>query len=206
MKKILFSSVIALFFALSTFGQSIELIPYVGYTFGGKTPTRYGEIKVKSSESYGGVLNIVMPSDVAVQLEYFRQPTIAEYTERYPNYYFESADMTIDWYQIGGLKQVPVSSQVSPFGGLTLGASNFKIHATDKTYDEWSFSVALQGGLKLYLSDRIGLRFHARLLMPIQWGGFGFYYGSGGGGTTVNAGTYFVQGDVGAGLILRLGN
>ena len=42
--------------------------------------------------------------------------------------------------------------------------------------------------------------------MPILWGGGGFYAGSLGSGNSVNAGTYFIQGHLGVGLILRLGN
>lgn len=206
-KNILLIAFLSGLFIASGFSQSIEITPYVGYTFGGKTPTRYGELKVKDSESYGLGVDIMLDNDVALHLEYFRQPTTAEYRDYTFPSNNQNADLDIDWYQIGGLRQFPtLNDKISPFIGLSLGATNFRLHSEPSSYNEWSFSVVLQGGVKIYLTDRIGLRLHARMLMPLQWGGFGFYYGSGGGGTSVNAGTYFVQGDVGAGLIIRLGN
>jgi len=186
-------------------GQSFEITPYASYTFGGTTPTRYGELKVRESDAYGGAFDVLLPSNFAIQLGYWRQATMAEHRSYAFPQYNENAMLTMDWYQIGGYKVVPVNEKVSPFGGITLGATNF-ILESENQINEWSFAVTLQGGVKFYLNDRLGLRLHARLLMPLQWSGFGFYAGSGGAGAGVNAGTYFVQGDVGGGLIIRLGN
>lgn len=203
-KKILLITSLVFVFT-SAVSQNIEITPYIGYTFGGKTPVGYGDLKVKSSESYGAALEILFPiDDISLQLEYFRQPTTGQYRDRFDSSYNQDFDMNIDWYHIGLLKLLSESDQIVPFIGLSLGATHFDLK-TDSGTDEWSFSVNLQGGVKIYFSERIGLRLHARLLMPIQWGGFGFYGGSGGSGATVSAGTYFVQGDVGAGLIFRLG-
>ena len=204
-KKLILIALMIAAFTFDGISQSIEITPYVGYTFGGRVYGRYGELKVRSSESFGGALAIVMPHDVAIQFEYFRQPTVGEYRDYYDFSFNQTVDLDIDWYQLGFLKQVPMSDKMVPFGGLSLGATYFNLKS-DPGIDQLSFSIALQGGVKLYLSDRIGLRLHARMLMPIQWGGFGFYAGSGGSGASVNAGTYFIQGDVGAGLIIRLGN
>lgn len=205
-KKLLLLSLLLSAFTIDSISQSIEITPYIGYTFGGKVYAKYGELKVQSSESYGGTIGIVMPTNTSVQFEYFRQPTVGVYRDYFrPAEYNQTADLNIDWYQLGFFKQVPVSESVNPYGGISLGATNFILKSTPTSYDEWSFSIALQAGAKLYLSDRVGLRLHARLLMPIQWGGFGFYAGTGGSGATASAGTYFIQGDVGAGLIIRLG-
>jgi len=207
MKNKLTLLLFASLFCFSGFSQSIEITPTIGYTFGGKVYTRYGEINVKSSESYGGIIGVVMPNNTSVQFEYFRQPTVGEYRNYFdPAQFNQNADLDIDWYQLGFFRQMPFNEQISPYGGISLGATNFILRSEPTQYDEWSFSIALQGGVKIYLHDRIGLRLNARLLMPIQWGGFGFYAGSGGSGATASAGTYFIQGDVGAGLIIRLGN
>ena len=65
-------------------------------------------------------------------------------------------------------------------------------------------SFGLQTGTNLYLSKRIGFRVHGRLNFPVQFNGFGFYAGSGGSGLAASAGAYFIQADIGAGLIIRL--
>ena len=56
--------------------QSIEIIPQINYTFGGKIYGRFGEMKIKDSESYGLSLDIVN-KNLSFQIEYFYQPTTA---------------------------------------------------------------------------------------------------------------------------------
>lgn len=194
------------FFTVNSFTQSIELIPYASWHYGGNLKLRYGEAKVKASENFGGALNVVMPTGVALQLEYFQQPTTLEYREYGVGATMVKYPTKIDWYQISGLKQVNVSEVVAPYGGLSLGATNIRVDEPGTSVDEWAFSLTGQIGVKLYVSERVGIRLHARMLMPVQWGGFGFYFGSGGSGTSVNVGSYIVQGDIGGGLIIRLGN
>lgn len=194
------------FFAIDNFAQNLELIPYASWHYGGKLSLRYGEAKFKASENYGAALNVVMPNGVTIQLEYFQQAPTIEYREYGVGAVLEKYSSKIDWYQIGGLKQVSVSDKLAPFGGLTFGAANIRVNDSDPSVDAWAFALTGQIGAKIYISDRIGLRLHARMLMPVQWGGFGFYFGSGGSGTSVNVGSYFLQGDIGAGLIVRLGN
>lgn len=205
MKRILLLNIFAFTLSFLTFSQHIEIIPYASWHYGGKLKLRYGEAKFKASENYGATLNFVLPNDIALQFEYFQQSPLIEYREYYPNTGFENYNSKIDWYQLGGLKQIAMNEKIAPFGGLSLGASNIRVDESDPKVDSWTFSITGQIGAKIYLSDRIGLRLHARLLMPIQWGGFGFYFGSGGSGTSVNVGSYFLQGDIGGGLIIRLG-
>ncbi|MCK7528585.1 MAG: hypothetical protein MZV64_69045 [Ignavibacteriales bacterium] len=70
----------------------------------------------------------------------------------------------------------------------------------DEYGDEWRFSIALGGGVKVYLSDKVGLRFQGRLLIPMQFEGGSVYVGTGGAGVAVGAYTAFVQGDFSGGL------
>ena len=55
-------------------------------------------------------------------------------------------------------------------------------------------------------SDHIGLDMHIRALAPISYGGVGIGIGTGGISSGVYAGSTFISGDVGAGLVIRLGN
>jgi hypothetical protein len=43
------------------------------------------------------------------------------------------------------------------------------------------------------------------MLIPTQWGGGGFYFGTGGSGVSVSGGSTLLQGDVSIGLVMRLG-
>jgi len=185
--------------------QSLEIIPQANYTIGGKIYARYGELIIQDSESYGLSVNLVQSSDVSFQLEYFYQPTVGEYRDFFnPAESNQTADLRISWLMAGARKRFPVNDRIVPFGGASLGLTNFDLDSMPTSYDEWALSVALQGGFNVYLSQILGLRFHARMLMPIQFEGFGFYAGTGGAGAGASAGSYFLQADFGAGLIIRL--
>ncbi len=188
--------------------RGIEITPFIGYQFAGSVPVSNGKFDLKDSEDYGLSLDIPLPMREGVQLEllYIRMDTrmeISKYsygvvTER------ETFDMTVDYWQIGGLNvfQMP-GSNVAPFGGLTLGASHFKPKGTARG-DEWFFSATLGAGVKIYASERIGIRLQGRLLMPFQWGGGGLWCGTGGCSVGVGTSSVFLQGDLSAGLMIVL--
>jgi len=184
--------------------QSVEVIPQVNYTFGGKIYGRFGEMKIKDSESYGLSLNIANDNS-SFQIEYFYQPTTGDYRD-----YFnldlnnQRSDLRISWYQIGVRQRFATNEKVVPFAGASLGLTHFNLDSSPNRYTETALSFGLQAGTNLYLSDRIGLRFHGRLNFPVQFNGFGFYAGSGDSGLQASAGAYFIQADVGTGLIIRL--
>jgi hypothetical protein len=184
--------------------QSIEIIPQVNYTFGGKVYGRFGELKIKDSESYGISLDIVN-KNVSFQIEYFYQPTTADYRDYFnPDLNNQSSDLRISWYHIGVRQRFATNKKVVPFAGASLGLTYFSLDSSPNKYNETALSFGLQTGTNVYLSERIGLRFHGRLNFPVQFNGFGFYAGSGGSGLEASAGAYFLQGDIGAGLIIRL--
>ncbi len=184
--------------------QDIEIIPQVSYTFGGKVYARNGELRIQDSESYGIALDIVN-KNVSFQIEYFYQPTTGNYRDYFnPEQFNQSADLRINWYQIGVRQRFASGGKVVPFGGLSVGLTSFALDSSPNKFNELALSFGLQAGTNIYLSERIGLRFHARLQMPVQFNGFGFYAGTGGVGVGASAGTYFVQGDLGAGLIIRI--
>jgi len=119
-------------------------------------------------------------------------------------------DVDVHYYQIGGVRETPVGDNVDAFGTLSFGGTTFspkndiyesnsgeRYSLNNKTY----FSVGVGGGVKLWLSDVIGIRLQARMLMPVTWGGF--YFGTGGSGATV--GSAIISGDVGGGLVFKIG-
>jgi hypothetical protein len=183
--------------------QSIEITPLANYTFQSKIYARTGELTIENNESYGLSLEAVN-KDVSFQLEYFYQPTIGVYKDYFNRSFNQTSDLRISWFQIGARQRFAVNERVVPFAGLSFGLTNFELKSTPDSYDEIALSFSFQGGTNIYFTDRIGLKLHGRLLMPIQFNGFGFYAGTGGAGVGLSAGTYFVQADVGAGLIFRL--
>ena len=205
-KKIILAFMVVFATAIHTKGQQIEIIPQTNYTFGGKIFGQFGELKIENSASYGISLNIVRPN-VSFQIEYHYQPTTGLYRDYFaPDQFNQNANLRIGWYQVGIRRRFNSSGKVVPFGGLSLGLTTFDLDSKPTSYDEVALSLGLQGGVNVYLTDFIGLRFHTRLLMPIQFNGFGFTVGTNGVGVGATAGTYFLQADIGAGVVFRLPN
>lgn len=212
MKNNIFLVAIALLISGNLLGQSIEITPFYGYTLNGTLRTYYGDYKVANKSNYGGLLSVSVADGNSLELMYNRSDTEFNYNQS--GFTQATIDMSIEYYQVGAVKQVDVHEKIKPFGAFTIGATRF--HAKEGhdwegegvTYldDLWTFSATLGAGLKLYLTDRIGFRMQARLLMPMRFNGI--YLGVGSGGTSGGASFYVpvVSGDFTAGLILRLGN
>jgi hypothetical protein len=86
------------------------------------------------------------------------------------------------------------------FGGL--GAAIFDADGFD-SHTVFAFTAGL--GAKFNAGEKMGIRIQSRMLIPTQWGGGGFYFGTGGSGVSVSGGSTLLQGDVSIGLVMRLG-
>ena len=102
---------------------------------------------------------------------------------------------------------------LAPFGVFTLGATRFDIKnavdleggGTPVHYSNtWAFSIALAGGAKIFLAERIGIRLQARLGMPMLFNGLYLGIGTGGASGGASFRVPLVQFDLSAGLFLRL--
>jgi len=200
MKKL----ILALFVLLSTslmVKAQVQLTAYTGYQFGSRTYLyNYGDFKVKSSQDFAGMLSFEIGPSRHIELSYTYIPTSA-FVERHGIIDENVGDVDIHYYQIGGVHDLPVSDVIDLFGTFTLGGTTFT--SDNKFYQNHTFfSFTAGGGVKIWLTDVIGIRLQARLLMPITWGGFTI--GTGGAGFTT--GSSIISGDVGGGLVFRFGN
>ena len=211
MKLILkITGIVALAFLLvspdSSFAQGkIELSPLVGYQFGGKLRMYEGDLKIKDDMNYGLALSTEMAQDTRLEFIWTSMQTSADFRPYYGYGYLEGGfDLNINYYQIGGVREFP-NGNIVPFGAFTLGAVQFT--PSDVNISEtWRFSVTLGGGVKIWLSDHIGIRLQGRLLMPLYFQGVSLYAGTGGSGMGVGAGVPILQGDFMGGLIFAFGD
>jgi len=190
-------------FIVDISAQDIEITPMYGFQYGGKLSNGIGEFKTKSSANYGVNIEIAHEKlPVNITFYWLQQNTTGNY-DPFNGPERDLFEMVNDYYQIGITKNLKEGTNVIPFTMFTIGAANFT--PQDATIsNELVFSATLGAGVKIYFSERIGLRLHAKLLMPFQWGGGGLWCGTGGCGIGVGASTSFVQGDIGGGLIFRL--
>jgi hypothetical protein len=209
MKRIIMIIAAGLILATGSMAQKAEIGGFYGISFNSKIRTYYGDFKVDDKANYGGQLSIVMSSSTFLELMYNRTDTRVQYYRTQP------FDISIEYFHIGGLQQLDIGSEmIAPFGSFTLGPTRFNIkdqvdleEGSGTNYysgDAWALSVALAGGAKIFLHERIGIRLQARLGMPMLFNGL--YLGVGTGG--VSSGASFrvpiVQFDLSAGVFLRL--
>ena len=212
MKKLLLSAIM-LFTAIIFSEAQVQVTAYTGYQFGSSTNfygyQNQGRFKIKASQDFGGMLALEVRPGTQAEFSYTYMGTYAT-IERGGFTPTNIGDVDVHYYQIGGVQEATVGDNVDIFGTLTVGGTTFVpksgsyesedgdiFRLDNKTY----FSVGVGGGVKLWLSDVIGIRIQARMLMPVTWGGF--YFGTGGAGASV--GSAMISGDVGGGLVFKLG-
>ncbi len=182
--------------------EKAQIFGLAGYQINGDVTVARGELKFDDGVSYGAGIDI--PVDRYMQAEISWSMASSKVSlDEYLGTNIPISDLYIHTFQAGALVEPNKGKKVSPFGLFSLGATLFT--PTEGKYeDEWRFSIALGGGVKVYLSDKVGLRFQGRLLIPMVFEGTSVYVGTGGAGVAVGAYTAFVEGDFSGGLFFRL--
>lgn len=188
--------------------RGIELTGFYGWQWGGNFTAYQGEVDIEDTENFGGMIDIPIPYKPGMMAEIFysRQNTSVA-LNRYPAGVKEELfDMSIEYIHAGAVYEAYSQGRMKPFGSFSLGATRFapKVDSFQGIAldDEWRFSITLGLGLKTLLSERVGLRFQGRLLMPINFYGTSFWFGTGGSGVGVSGGSAILQGDVLGGLFV----
>jgi hypothetical protein len=187
--------------------RKFEITPLVNYAWTSKMAAygydTSGDLDIGNSASWGFAVDIDLHQEGQVELLYTRQDSYLEFLTYPGGIQRWKGDLAVEYYQIGGLYRRPVES-IEPYFLLTLGATRFA--PKEKQFpDEWKFSVIMGLGAKVWVSDRVGLRFQARMLMPMLWSSAGFWCGTGGCGIGYGGGSAMLQGDLGVGLTFRFG-
>jgi hypothetical protein len=184
---------------------TVEITPFAGYTIGGDfTDALTGKsLSFDDTSSYGIMVDFKQAVDKQggepwIELYYSRQQTKlkADQGEFLGEPLF---DVNIEYFHVGGTYGMG-SGMVKPFLVGTIGAT----HMTPKgegLHAETKLSLSLGGGVKLYLTERVGIRLDAR------WFGT-LFNGSGSAFCSNGACLINIQGDVlsqytaNAGLVL----
>jgi len=188
--------------------RKVEITHFVGYQFGGRIRFYEGELRVKDNANFGVALSTEIRPNVQFEVSWSQMKTSANFR---PNYDYEylsgSFDVNVNYFQAGGIWEMD-KGKLRPYGLFSLGATWFDAKKSS-IEDAWRFSIALGGGLKIWLSDHIGIRLQGRLLLPMYFSGAGLFCGIGTGGSgcgvSVGTGSTIVQGDFTGGLIFAFG-
>lgn len=200
---------VMLLFASPAHGQNqfkgTEICGFYGWQYGGSATVYQGTIDVVDAENFGGTIDIpVGQPNTYVELSYTRQNTRLT-LEQWPSGLNKDLfDMSVEYYQIGGIYAHPGRGKVVPYGLFSLGAARFapavNYYEGIALDDEWFFALALGLGAKAYVSDKIGIRLQARMLMPITFYSGSLWFGSSGAYAGVSGGSAIIQGDVFGGV------
>jgi hypothetical protein len=208
--------ILAALFPVLTFAQGgVEVVPFAGYMFGGSVNYVQGKLNINNGLNYGLSVLVPVQSLIDLELNWTRMEQVRVTFDPYPGYpayEFEEFDLITNYFQIGAISKFynGGSSVAQPFGSFSLGATWFEptknANSTFENYEDvWRFSIILGLGVKLMFSERVGIMLRGRLMMPMTWGGTGFYFGTGGSGLSFNTWVAPLQGDFNGGLIIKIG-
>lgn len=208
-----FRLALALFLLLSTiqsYGQAIELSGYGGYMLSGKSNYYDGEIDIKNGGVFGATLGYDLGNGTQVQFLYNRNSAdghVVYYRPVIPENY--SFDLVLEHFHLGVEKALMAGNEtIQPYGAFSLGIAAYtpkNIKPSGHELDPATrFSMGAGLGVKIFPTERIGIKLQAKMFMPMLFGGVGVFCGSGG----CSGGSSFyvpiVHGEFSGGVVFRI--
>jgi len=196
------------------YGESkFEITPYTSYFFSGNIRFSNADLNINDGAGWGVSLNMKVQRDLQLELFWVGTSLSTELLEYkgpgVPQTKIDEFDISANYF-MAGATQMLKGREIKPFGTIAIGAvwmsPGQSQQANVKLEDEVRLAIGFGGGVKIFFSERIGLRLHGRLLFPLIFSGGGFYFGTGGAGFGVSSGIPVMQGDLSAGLIIGLGD
>jgi len=203
------SRIIAVILLTLTFGAEaftqFEITPYTGYMFGGRAYGYYNEVKISDGQNFGIHGNMEVYPGIEVELMYTRLVSNAVAWS-----YRESGQYTFDlasqYFMVGALKYLEFG-KVRPFFVFTGGISAHSPQDPELS-DKIAGAINLGAGVKIFLTDYLGIRLQGRILTPLYFSGIGLGCGIGTGGAGCGGGvglsSTLIQGDFSGGIIVRI--
>jgi opacity protein-like surface antigen len=144
--------------AMAQQAQRVEITPFAGYqskeTFTDQTTG--AKLKLDDAHSVGLIVDVDVAQNSQVEFLYSRAKSALAPEGGGP----ALTDIKVEYLQVGGLL-VYGNERVKPFFGATLGVTRFSPDASGMDSDT-NFSLGLVGGVKVFLTKHVGLRFEAR--------------------------------------------
>jgi hypothetical protein len=203
MKNLIFAVIICILFIEKVSGQSVEITPITGYTFADSYRINSGSARLGDGQNWGGMVGFSPNEFVEIELSYSYMATRATASSPLLN---DRVDVRtqVHYAMIGANRLFKRSEALSLFMGMKMGTGTMAF--PDREYRNITkFTLGLQGGMKYYATDRIGIRLQANLMMPVISAG-GSLWWSPGAGTAVGVSTWspIIQFGFTGGIIFRL--
>ena len=152
-----------LFAAVPAAAQTVEIAPFIGYRFGGDfyELTTNRTVDTDGAQSIGLIGNVRLSSDLFFEAFFTHQ----EAHVTIPSNLSQSSSrvrVTVNHFQAGGLRELE-PGRVRPFLTGTLGLTHYEAEGNH----EVRFSLAAGGGVKLYPTRHLAVRFDGRVFATI---------------------------------------
>lgn len=199
--KIWFLS-LSIFLSSNAYSQTFEITPVSGYTFPSSFDITGGEATIQGNINYGLFFGYTTPknrTEFEISYVYFGSDAVAS-----SDYLAEDIVSRANiHFVMGGINQLIAASRKTTFlAGVKFGISSLVFSEGTNT-DRTKFTMGIQGGMKHYLSDRIGLRLQGSLLVPIVAEGGSLWWNPQT-GTNISGWSPFVPVSLNGGLIIRI--
>ena len=181
-----------------------EFAPSMGWHFGGSISFVEGKLDVKDNVNYGIDIAYPVAPDLRVVLSYTYFSTSASFRP-YSGFAVPGSDFNLDEHIIflGAHRELDINNdRIVPYGLPQVGVG-WVVSDIPGADDPVRLTIGLGAAIKFYLSDRLGLRFQGRFIMPLYFQGVGVYFGGGGSGLSLNSAVPLLQGDLSGALIIR---
>lgn len=191
-------------FSSNTLAQA-EIFGFGGYEVASDVQVTQGQLNIYSNPNYGAGIAFEVQRGIQAEVFWIGQQTPME-LKSYTGLTQPLFDVGIHYFQAGAVYEFrqTKAQKAFPFTSFSLGATLFSPVDSDFS-EEWRFSITFGGGGKIYLSDKVGLRLQARLLLPINFNSVGMWCGSGGCSAGVSSWATLLQADFTGGIFIKLG-
>ena len=187
----------------------LQLAAFTGWQVNSDVDVSAGELVVDDAQSFGAALWFAARPGTKVELLWLYSSPEARLESHSAG--FQSSrpfEVGMNYFQLGGLQSIRRGA-LEPFAGATVGAAWYspgRLEATNGSTsvdleDTWRLAFTLGGGLNAFVTPKLAIRLHARMILPVYIDGGAFYAGSGGSGLAVSGWIPMVQGDFGVGLV-----
>lgn len=146
-------------------GYRFELTPTVGYRWGGELDGGEDaffdtDLEVDEGAAYGITLDFPLSSNLQLELLASRQSSELQFDEDLFGSETGVADIDVSYYHVGLLWQGR-HPRITPFFVASLGVANLDPDVPGASSED-RFSASLGGGVKVFFSENVGLRFEGR--------------------------------------------
>jgi hypothetical protein len=176
--------------------QHLEIGPFAGYETGGKVYTNLGYLRVDYGVNFGGTVSFGLDEDAQFEFSYNHMNSTLSLDNG--EHIINSTPVNVDYYMFGLVGAQRLGERFLPFYGGSLGWVHYGT-PDEKYANESLFAINIQGGMKFLITERIGIKIQARLLMPLYASGY-YFADTGGTGYGVTSTCVMVQGDFTGGL------